>query len=102
MHTCVAVLTQVERVILARSGVLLIAWVDHSGTLERLRHSLRATFPGACHKQSNIIHTSLFRIVETPEMASFVHDKTDANMATTLLGAQVQSLCDTWTNKVDL
>ncbi|KAF6252861.1 hypothetical protein COO60DRAFT_1643656 [Scenedesmus sp. NREL 46B-D3] len=57
---------QFERVLLSRSGVLLLTWSDPSGALARLRRSLQGSFPGACSKQSSIIHTSLFRIVEAP------------------------------------
>ena len=52
----------VERVVLARSGTLLLLWADPSGGLTRLRAALRNRFPGAPSKQSNIAHTSLFRV----------------------------------------
>jgi hypothetical protein len=61
---------QFERVLLARSGVLLLTWSDPTGALARLRGSLHSSFLGACSKQSSIIHTSLFRIVETPSSSS--------------------------------
>ncbi|WIA23749.1 hypothetical protein OEZ85_000427 [Tetradesmus obliquus] len=57
---------QFERGLLARSGVLLLTWSDPSGALARLRSTLHSSFPGACSKQSSIIHTSLFRILGTP------------------------------------
>ncbi|WIA44262.1 hypothetical protein OEZ86_010565 [Tetradesmus obliquus] len=57
---------QFEQVLLARSGVLLLTWSDPSGALARLRSTLHSSFPGACSKQSSIIHTSLFRILGTP------------------------------------
>lgn len=48
------------------TGTLLLGWTDPSGTVAGLRQQLAATFPGASSKQSNIIHTSLLRVVTTP------------------------------------
>jgi hypothetical protein len=56
----------VERVLLARSGVLLLCWRDISGGVAALRARLRAAFPGACSRQSDIVHSTLFRLLSTP------------------------------------
>jgi hypothetical protein len=56
---------QLERVFMTVTGTLLLGWSDPSGTVARLRQDLAAAFPGASSKQSNIIHTSLLRIVTT-------------------------------------
>jgi hypothetical protein len=60
-------LLQLDRVFMARGGTLLLGWVDPTGVVDQLRHSLQKTFPGASSKQSNIIHTSLLRIIQTPQ-----------------------------------
>jgi hypothetical protein len=52
---------------MTRSGTLLIGWTDPSGQLARLRNHLGVTFQGASSKQSNIIHTSLLRVVALPQ-----------------------------------
>lgn len=52
---------------MTRSGTLLLGWIDPSGTLAALRQQLGLAFPGASSKQSNIIHTSLLRIITTPQ-----------------------------------
>ncbi len=36
---------------MAKTGTLLLTWVDRSGLLTELRHRMRATFPGASTKQ---------------------------------------------------
>ncbi|GFH19403.1 uncharacterized protein HaLaN_16345 [Haematococcus lacustris] len=67
MAACVAAaqqpLLQLDRVVLARTGTLLMTWRDETGAVTGLRQALRRTFPGACAKQANIIHTSLLRIL---------------------------------------
>jgi hypothetical protein len=52
---------------MTRSGTLLFSWTDPSGQVARLRNHLRVTFKGASSKQSNIIHTSLLRVVTLPQ-----------------------------------
>lgn len=58
--------TQLERVVLAKSGVLLLTWTDPTGALTALRRRLRDHFPGHSPKQPFTIHTSLWRIVGPP------------------------------------
>jgi hypothetical protein len=102
---------QFERVLLARSGVLLLAWSDASGALAALRRSLHGRFPGACSKQSSIIHTSLFRIVEAPagaerQQQEQLHDsQTGSSSAccqqlSQAAVAAVSAACERWTGKV--
>ena len=58
--------SQADRVLLARSGTLLLTWTDPTGEVSHLRHQLVTRLPGATSRQATIIHTSLARIV-TPE-----------------------------------
>lgn len=104
---------QFERVLLARSGVLLLTWSDPSGALARLRGSLHSSFPGACRKQSIIIHTSLFRIVGTPAVSD-VGSEQPGQQQQQLLGedeaagaklsaaavANISAACEQWTQQV--
>lgn len=48
---------------LARSGTLLMTWLEPSGRLVALRKRLAASFAGGSSRQSSIIHTSVARIV---------------------------------------
>jgi hypothetical protein len=57
---------QLDRVLMANSGTLLITWLDTSGWLRHLRQQLHRAFPGACTSQATIVHTSLFRVL-TPQ-----------------------------------
>jgi hypothetical protein len=104
---------QFERVLLARSGVLLLAWSDPSGALAALRRSLQGRFPGACSKQSSIIHTSLFRIVEAPAAVAErqqqqQHDSQEGGGSSSsaccplseAAVAAVSAACERWTDKV--
>jgi hypothetical protein len=106
---------QFERVLLARSGVLLLTWSDPSGALSRLRGSLHSSFPGACSKQSSIVHTSLFRIVETPASSNGSAESCQqrqqqqldlqecsaaaAQLSTADVGI-ITAACEQWTQKV--
>lgn len=47
---------QLERVVLARSGTLLLLWADPSGSVAALRGALLAAFPGAPPRQPATIH----------------------------------------------
>lgn len=103
---------QFEQVLLACSGVLLLTWSDPSGALARLRGSLHSSFPGACSKQSSIIHTSLFRILGTPASSADgvgrpsqqQTSQQEASAAgTPLSGAAIQSIsaaCERWTQQL--
>jgi hypothetical protein len=103
---------QFERVLLARSGVLLLAWSDPSGALAALRRSLHGRFPGACSKQSSIIHTSLFRIVEAPaagaerQQQEQLHGSQQGSSSaccrqlSEAAVAAVSAACERWTGKV--
>lgn len=106
---------QFERVLLARSGVLLLTWSDPSGALARLRASLHSRFPGACSKQSSIIHTSLFRITGTPAVSD-VESGQPGQQQQQLLGqgearpagaqlsdaavASISAACERWTQQL--
>uniref|UniRef100_A0A383VDX6 Uncharacterized protein n=1 Tax=Tetradesmus obliquus TaxID=3088 RepID=A0A383VDX6_TETOB len=104
---------QFERVLLARSGVLLLTWSDPNGALARLRGSLHSSFPGACSKQSSIIHTSLFRIVGTPAVSD-VGSEQPGQQQQQLLGeaeaagakmsaaavANISAACERWTQQL--
>lgn len=54
---------QFHKAVLANSGVLLLCWLDKSGTISKLRTRLRTAFPGAPPKQAIILHTTLIRIL---------------------------------------
>lgn len=94
--------------LLARSGVLLLTWTDPTGALGKLRRQLHHTFPGACSKQSNIIHTSLFRVVETPlseaaaaaEQATGASQQQHSSQLSVEAVAAITAACERWTEKV--
>ncbi|KAI8469452.1 MAG: hypothetical protein J3K34DRAFT_522119 [Monoraphidium minutum] len=80
---------ELERVVLARSGTLLLTWSDPGGTAAALRDRLRDRFPGASAKQPFTVHTSLWRLVGPAGAA--------------LPGAAARALADEarrWTEKV--
>eukprot|EP00878_Enallax_costatus_P013701 GHUV01014327.1.p1 GENE.GHUV01014327.1~~GHUV01014327.1.p1 ORF type:complete len:420 (+),score=55.95 GHUV01014327.1:250-1509(+) len=95
---------QVDRVLLAPSGVLLLTWVDPSGSLGRLRQSLHEAFPGACSRQSSIIHTSLFRIVDVPTTVTEGSVSLESQNAVACLDQStinnIQATCSKWTSRV--
>ncbi|KAK9836685.1 hypothetical protein WJX74_006002 [Apatococcus lobatus] len=68
---------QVEQIVLANSGTLLLCFSDFTSHLQRLRAALRQAFPGAPSKQSSICHVTLGRILSLqqlhPEQAASVH-----------------------------
>ncbi|KAK9806058.1 hypothetical protein WJX73_010102 [Symbiochloris irregularis] len=78
---------QVDRVLLANSGTLLLTYTDPSGQMQAFRSHLRKTLPGAPKRQTNIIHTSLLRILSPQQL----DDKTRE---------AVQAKCDEWTQKL--
>jgi len=57
-------------VLLARSGTLLLTWVDTLGRLHDLRRRLRDHFPHATRRQTTIIHTTLTRILTPRQMTA--------------------------------
>jgi hypothetical protein len=54
-----------ERVLLARSGTVLLAWVEEEqqGAMAELRAALRREMPGASPKQPDIMHTTVLRLL---------------------------------------
>ena len=50
-----------DRILLADSGVLLAVWLDETDAITQIRHQFRSHCPNAPAKQTNIIHTTLFR-----------------------------------------
>jgi hypothetical protein len=63
---CIVLHHQLERVLLARSGTLLLTWLDPTGAVAAVRSAMKAAFPGACSRQASIIHTSLARVAALP------------------------------------
>ncbi|GBF98403.1 hypothetical protein Rsub_10468 [Raphidocelis subcapitata] len=61
---------QIDRVLLARSGTLLLTWTDPTpGATAALRRALLEAFPGApAARQPDIIHSSLFRILTPAQL----------------------------------
>ncbi|CAL8467549.1 g7087 [Coccomyxa elongata] len=59
---------EVSSVVLADTGTLLLCSIDRRADISRLRQSLRAAFPGAPRKQTNIIHTTLLRILSPEQL----------------------------------
>lgn len=78
---------QVERVLLARSGVLLLTWRDASGGAAALRGALRAALPGCAAKQPEIIHSSLLRVLSDTQLDAATID-------------EIAAETDAWTHKV--
>jgi hypothetical protein len=76
--------SQIERVLFARSGTLLVTWTEvHSaaanssssdsstgggGGILALRQRLRTAFPGASARQPQIIHSSLLRVLSPRQL----------------------------------
>ncbi|KAK9867899.1 hypothetical protein WJX84_009063 [Apatococcus fuscideae] len=78
---------QVEQIVLANSGTLLLCFRDQSPNLHNLRAALRHQFPGAPTKQSSICHVTLGRILSQKQIAS----ETRATLAAS---------CQEWSNKL--
>ncbi|CAK0787485.1 hypothetical protein CVIRNUC_010705 [Coccomyxa viridis] len=78
---------KVDRIQMASSGVLLMLSADHDGTITNIRSRFHACAPGCPVKQTNIVHSSLLRIL-TPEQLS--------------KGAifAINQVCQQWTNKL--
>eukprot|EP01026_Neomeris_dumetosa_P061599 TRINITY_DN58137_c0_g1_i9.p1 TRINITY_DN58137_c0_g1~~TRINITY_DN58137_c0_g1_i9.p1 ORF type:complete len:109 (-),score=11.84 TRINITY_DN58137_c0_g1_i9:284-610(-) len=62
---------------MSEGGVLIICWLDRSGSVRKIRSTCRSTFPGAAKKQSSIIHTSLLRILTAEQLSDEVKQKID-------------------------
>lgn len=82
-----ALCLQVHRVLLADSGTLLVCLVDEDGQLSQLRQQLRATFPGAPQRQTQIVHISVLRLLTAQQL--------DAKQR-----KQLQAVCDDFTDKM--
>ena len=75
---------QVYRVILADSGTLLICLLDTDGSVAQLRQNLKAAFPGAPTRQTQIIHISVLRLLTGQQLTP------DARQ-------RIQAVCDEYT-----
>eukprot|EP01025_Chloroclados_australasicus_P000247 TRINITY_DN10118_c0_g1_i1.p1 TRINITY_DN10118_c0_g1~~TRINITY_DN10118_c0_g1_i1.p1 ORF type:complete len:202 (+),score=22.71 TRINITY_DN10118_c0_g1_i1:25-606(+) len=78
---------QFERVFLADTGSLVMAWSDAGGLVEKLRSKYIAKFPGAPSKQAGIIHTTLMRILTPSSIDEHVR-------------SDIMRICDKWTKKL--
>lgn len=78
---------QVDRLLLADSGTLLLCSTDPTGHMQSLRQQLHKSFPGAPTKQTTIIHTSLLRILSPNQLSDQEKQK-------------VQHLCELWTQRL--
>lgn len=77
-----------ERFIFTETGTLLMTWTDQSGQVEELRKKCKAKFPGSVHiKQSNILHTSMLRLLSTQPLDDYIREK-------------IVETCDKWTEKL--
>ncbi|KAK9794968.1 hypothetical protein WJX73_009426 [Symbiochloris irregularis] len=61
---------KVHSILFASSGTLLLCFVDLSGRLLEIRRRARSSFPGACEKQSSIMHMTLGRVLTGRAMTS--------------------------------
>lgn len=52
-----------QRFLLGDSGVLLALWFDETESVANIRRQFRTEYPKAPTKQTNIIHTSIFRFL---------------------------------------
>lgn len=87
LPTYCLLLLQLERVLLASSGTLLLTWTDPAGAVDDVRRLCHERFPGASAKQPNIIHTSLFRILTARQLDRDVIEA-------------VHQACGRWTDQV--
>jgi len=77
----------VERVAFARSGTLLLLFVEEGGKVRSLRRGLREALPGAPSKQPNILHASLLRLLSPATLPADAVERVDR-------------ACDEWTKKL--
>eukprot|EP01025_Chloroclados_australasicus_P034078 TRINITY_DN348_c0_g1_i5.p1 TRINITY_DN348_c0_g1~~TRINITY_DN348_c0_g1_i5.p1 ORF type:complete len:334 (-),score=25.96 TRINITY_DN348_c0_g1_i5:483-1484(-) len=68
---------EIDRAVMTQGGVLIICWLDRSGSIRRIRQTCRNSFPGAAKKQSQIIHTSLLRILTANQLDDDIIGKID-------------------------
>lgn len=74
---------EVERVILAPSGVLLLLFLDvtdaRGGQVDRLRSRLRESFPGAPKRQPRVVlHCTLLRLLTPVQLPRITREQIDA------------------------
>ena len=77
----------VERVTFARSGTLLLLFVEEGGMVRNLRSDLREALPGAPAKQPNILHASLLRLLSPTTLPADAVERVDR-------------VCDEWTQRL--
>lgn len=73
----------VHRAFMADTGTLVLTWTDPCGGIARLRKDLSDSFPGKPRAQSNIIHTSLIRVLSQDTIPPSVIKK-------------IVEICDDW------
>jgi hypothetical protein len=78
---------QLERVVLAPTGTLLITWVDPADGISSFRRSMARAFPGASDRQASIVHTTVLRVLTAAQLPRPVVDAIDRT-------------CEEWTRKV--
>jgi hypothetical protein len=78
---------QLDRVVLAPTGTLLVTWRNPDGRIAAFRSRMAAEFPGASDRQAAIIHTTLLRVVTAERLGE---ETVEA----------VARACDEWTREV--
>ena len=78
---------QVHRVLIADTGTLLLCLVDVDGQMTQLRQQLRAVFPGAPTRQTQIIHVSVLRLLSVHQLELEQRQ-------------QLQAVCDQFTSRL--
>lgn len=80
-------LLQLERVMLAPSGNLIVTWIDPYGGMAALRRELLRAFSGATTKQARIVHTTLTRIISDVQLGNDTR-------------TQIAQACASWTSSL--
>lgn len=75
----------VDRLLLSNTGVFLLLFQSTCQTPWAFRERMRAAFPGSPAKQSVILHSSLFRLMEEPQLEEV---------------QRLQGLCEGWTREL--
>ena len=75
----------VDRLLLSNTGVFLLLFQSTCQTPWHFRERMRAAFPGSPAKQSVILHSSLFRLMEEPLLEEVV---------------RLRELCEGWTREL--
>lgn len=90
---------QVDRVLLADSGTLLVCLTDSNGQLTQLRGNLRKSFPGAPGRQTQIVHVSVLRLLTAQQLSTgdrhILQAVCDA-FTSKLRGVQITAITELW------